>query len=156
MTTIKKWPSFKLLNENSEECTLAGLFAEEESELILFYFYPKAMTPGCTTQACELRDHFKSFAKFKCRIVGVSPDLPARLLKFIEKEKLNFTLLSDPDFILAKKVSAFGPKKFMGKSYEGILRTSFIVNRKGQVLYQTEKVATKTHHDDMLEVLKGL
>ena len=146
-----KAPTFTMLNQDGEKVSLKD-FAGTKN--ILFYFYPKAMTPGCTTQACGLRDSLKAYAKLDTVILGVSPDEPVRLEKFRVKEKLNFDLLSDPDFSIAKKYGAYGLKKFMGREYMGVLRSSFLIGKDGKIKAVFDKVNTKTHHDDVLAVLK--
>jgi peroxiredoxin Q/BCP len=146
-------PSFTLLDQDGNKVSLKDFKGES---IVVLYFYPKAMTPGCTTQACGLRDSKKALDKEGVVVLGVSPDEPKRLVKFIEKEKLNFTLLSDPDNEIAKKYGAFGRKKFMGKEYDGILRTTFIIGADGKLKHVMDKVNTKTHHDDVKEILKTL
>jgi len=146
-----KAPSFSLLNQKSENVSLKD-FAGEKN--IVLYFYPKAMTPGCTTQACTLRDGLKKLEKLDVVVLGVSPDEPVRLEKFRVKEKLNFDLLSDPDFAIAKKYGAYGLKKFMGKEYMGILRSTMIIGTDGKIKHVMDKVNTKTHFDDVLAIIK--
>ena len=92
---------------------------------MLVYFYPKALTPGCTTQACGLRDSKSELDELGLVVLGISPDTPKKLAQFIEKKALNFTLLSDPDHKIAEKFGVWGEKKFMGKTYDGIHRISF-------------------------------
>lgn len=139
-------PKFNLLNQREEEVALKD-FA---GSWVVLYFYPKAQTPGCTVQACGLRDTMKEFKKRKITILGVSPDAPKKLLKFEEKEKLNFDLLSDEDHALAEKYGVWGLKKFMGREYMGILRTTFIIGPDGKLKHIMDDVKTKTHHDDVL------
>lgn len=144
-------PAFTLVNQKGEKVSLKDF--KDKSNVVL-YFYPKAMTPGCTVQACGIRDTKKKYASAKTVVLGVSPDAPERLVKFIEKEKLNFDLLSDPDHKIADKYGAWGPKKFMGKEYDGILRTTFIIGKDGRLKHVMDKVKTKTHHDDVLNWIK--
>lgn len=144
-------PAFNLLNQKSEKVSLKD-FKDEKN--IVLYFYPKAMTPGCTTQACGIRDTKKELKKLDTVVLGVSPDSPERLQKFIDKEGLNFDLLSDPDHKIADKYGAWGPKKFMGKEYDGILRTTFIIGKDGRLKHVMDKVKTKTHHDDVIHFIK--
>src|SRR5690606_6477985 len=115
-----KAPSFTLKDQDENKVSLKDFLGK----YVVVYFYPKAMTPGCTTQACSLRDSKKELAKNDIVILGISPDSPTRLKKFEEKEKLNFTLLSDEDHAIALKYHSWGPKKFMGREYDGILRQS--------------------------------
>jgi peroxiredoxin Q/BCP len=143
-------PAFSLLNQNDEKVDLKSLRGKN----IVLYFYPKAMTPGCTTQACGIRDSKKEFAKLNTVVLGISPDEPKRLQKFIEKEKLNFDLLSDPDHSIAEKYGVWGLKKFMGREFMGILRTTFIINSDGKLVYVMDDVKTKSHHDDVIHFIK--
>ena len=142
-------PKLKLLNQDSEEISLDMY----KGKKVLLYFYPKAMTPGCTTQAQCLRDEKKSFDKKKIEILGVSIDEPKRLQKFIEKEDLNFTLLSDPEHKACEAFGVWAKKKFMGREFMGIVRTSFLIDEKGKIIHIFEDVKTKTHHQDVLDVL---
>ena len=146
MTKLKKAKNFELQNQKGEWVKLSD-FA---GQVCVIYFYPKAMTPGCTKQACGIRDAKDVFKKKKITVLGVSADSVERLEKFTIKEKLNFDLLSDPDHKVAKAYDAFGPKSFMGKSYEGILRKTFVINNKGEIAYEFQKVITGTHSDDVL------
>jgi peroxiredoxin Q/BCP len=143
----KAAPAFSLLNEKGEKVSLKDF---RDSKNVIIYFYPKAMTPGCTVQACGLRDSAKALAKADTVVLGISPDPFARLQKFIDKEKLNFTLLSDEDHTIAEKYGCWGLKKFMGRESMGILRTTFIIGKDGKVKHVMAKVNTKTHHDDVL------
>lgn len=138
-------PKFSLLNQNEEKINLQ----DYKGTWVVLYFYPKAMTPGCTTQACGIRDKMKDFKKKKIVVFGVSPDEPKRLVKFIEKEELNFDLLSDPDHAVAEKFGVWGLKKFMGREYMGILRTTFIIDPDGKLVHIMDDVKTKTHHEDV-------
>lgn len=123
---------------------------------VLLYFYPKAMTPGCTVQACGLRDVKAALAKLDTVVLAVSPDPVKRLLKFAERDGLNFTLLSDEDHAVADKYGVWGLKKFMGREFMGIVRTSFLINKEGRLVHVMDKVQTKTHHDDVLAILQSL
>ncbi len=143
-------PAFSLLNQNEEKIDLKSLRGKN----VVLYFYPKAMTPGCTTQACGIRDSKKEFAKLNTVVLGLSPDEPKKLQKFIEKEKLNFELLSDPDHAVAEKYGVWGLKKFMGREFMGILRTTFIIDANGKLVYVMDDVKTKTHHDDVINYIK--
>lgn len=123
---------------------------------VVLYFYPKAMTPGCTVQACGLRDSSKQLAKLDAVVLGVSPDPVARLQKFRERDRLNFTLLSDADHAVAEKYGVWGLKKFMGREYMGIRRTTFIIDKSGRLAHIMDPVNTKTHHDDVIAILQTL
>jgi peroxiredoxin Q/BCP len=144
--------SFKLLNQNSEEVNLKNFLGKN----IVLYFYPKAMTPGCTVQACGIRDTKKQFDKLNTVVLGISPDEPKKLLKFIEKEKLNFDLISDPDHELALAYGVWELKKFMGREYMGVVRTTFIIDTKGKLVHIMDDFTTKTHHEDVLNYLKTI
>ncbi len=144
-------PAFTLKDQDGNKVSLKDFKGEKN---VVLYFYPKASTPGCTVQACGIRDYKKEFAKVDTVVLGVSPDPQARLQKFIEKQKLNFTLLSDEDHKIADKYGSWGPKKFMGKEYDGILRQTFIVGKDGKLKEIMDKVKTKTHHDDVLNYIK--
>jgi peroxiredoxin Q/BCP len=145
-------PAFTLKNQDGEKVSLKDF----KGQNVVVYFYPKAMTPGCTTQACGIRDSKKELAKEKIVVLGISPDPVEKLHKFIEKEKLNFNLLSDEDHTIADKYGSWGPKKFMGKEYDGILRQSFLINKEGKLVQIMSKVNTKTHHEDIIEAFKSL
>ena len=123
---------------------------------VVLFFYPKALTPGCTTQACGIRDNKKELDKKKVVVLGISPDPVARLPKFIEKHDLNFTLLSDEDHAIADKYGCWGMKKFMGKEFMGLIRTTFIIGKDGRLLKVMDKFKTKTHHEDLLSTLDDL
>lgn len=144
-------PAFTLLNQNGEKVSLKDFKGKKN---VVLYFYPKAMTPGCTVQACGIRDTKKKFANQDTVVLGVSPDAPERLQRFIDKEKLNFDLLSDEDKEIAKKYGVWGKKKFMGREFMGILRTTFIIGKDGKLKSIMDKVNTKTHHDDVINFIK--
>ncbi|MCR9204832.1 MAG: thioredoxin-dependent thiol peroxidase, partial [Halobacteriovoraceae bacterium] len=142
---------FSLLNQKGEKVSLKDFKGEKN---VVLYFYPKAMTPGCTVQACGIRDAKRKFSSNSTVVLGVSPDAPERLQKFMDKEKLNFDLLSDPEHKIADKYGSWGPKKFMGKEYDGILRSTFIIGKDGKIKHVMDKVKTKSHHDDVLNWIK--
>ncbi len=123
---------------------------------VVLYFYPKAMTPGCTTQACGIRDSKSEFEALNTVVLGISPDAPERLQKFIDRDNLNFDLLADEDHAIADAYGVWGLKKFMGREYDGIHRITFILNEKGVLKHVMSKVKTKSHHDDVLEILRAL
>ncbi|GGX64393.1 thioredoxin-dependent thiol peroxidase [Saccharospirillum salsuginis] len=142
-------PEFTTVNQDGKEVSLA----DYRGKKVVLYFYPKAMTPGCTTQACGLRDTKTELDKRNAVAIGISPDAPKRLTRFIEKEGLNFDLLSDEDHSIADKFGVWGMKKFMGREFEGIHRITFIIDEDGKLAHVMEKVKTKSHHDDVLAVL---
>lgn len=144
-------PAFSLKDQNGKLISLKDFVGKSN---VVVYFYPKAMTPGCTVQACGIRDYKKEFAKAKTVVLAISPDSPDRLKKFEDKQDLNFTLLSDEDHSVANKYGSWGPKKFMGKEYDGILRQTFIINKEGKLVEIFSKVKTKSHHEDVLDYIK--
>lgn len=146
-------PVFTLLNQAKEKVSLKDFRGKSA---VVLYFYPKAMTPGCTAQACGLRDSKKQLAKLGAVALGISPDPVKRLAKFEEKESLNFDLLADEDHSVADKYGVWDLKKFMGREYMGIVRTTFIIDKTGRLVHIMDKFKTKTHHDDVLELLKDL
>jgi peroxiredoxin Q/BCP len=146
-------PAFTLLDQDGNKVSLKDF--RDKSNVVL-YFYPRAMTPGCTTQACGIRDSKAALKKAKTVVLGVSPDPVARLGKFIDKEGLNFTLLSDEGHGITEKYGCWALKKFMGRESMGVLRTTFIIGKDGRLKYIMDKVKTKSHHDDVLDKIKEL
>lgn len=144
-------PGFTLVNQHGEQISLKNFKGKKN---VVLYFYPKASTPGCTTQACGLRDAVGEFAALDTEILGVSPDPQTRLFKFSEKYNLNFNLLSDEDNMVAEKYGVWGLKKFMGREFMGILRTTFLINKKGELCYVMHRVNTKTHYYDVITYIK--
>ncbi|MCL9972348.1 MAG: thioredoxin-dependent thiol peroxidase [Candidatus Pacebacteria bacterium] len=116
---------------------------------VLIYFYPKDDTPGCTKEACSLRDDFPTFSKLNAQIFGVSADTVASHKKFAMKYKLPFTLLADPEKGMLKAYGVWGKKKFMGREYEGISRSSYLVDPQGKIVKVYEKVNPLTHADEV-------
>lgn len=143
-------PDFQLLNQFSETVKLSELLTKQK---VLVYFYPKAMTPGCTVQACALRDHHTQFQQQQVTVVGISTDPVKSLLKFSERDQLNFTLLSDPDHQTAAEFGVWGEKKFMGKVYDGIHRISFLIGQDGKVEQVFDTFKTSNHHEVVLAAL---
>ncbi|EED35904.1 AhpC/TSA family protein [Luminiphilus syltensis NOR5-1B] len=146
-------PAFTLEDQTGKKVSLKSF---RDKQNVVVYFYPKAMTPGCTVQAQGLRDIAKVLKKRNVAVLGISPDPIKRLDKFAQRDELNFTLLSDEDHGVADKYGAWGPKKFMGKEFDGILRTTFIVGIDGRLKAVMDKFKTKTHHDDLLSTLDEL
>ena len=146
-------PAFTLLDQDGKKVSLKDF---RDNSNVVLYFYPKAMTPGCTNQACGIRDSQAAYKRAKTVVLGVSPDPVARLGKFIEKEGLNFTLLSDEDKAITEKYGCWGLKKFMGRESMGVLRTTFIIGKDGKLKHIMDKVKTKSHHEDVLAVIKEL
>ncbi len=146
-------PAFSLQDQDGNKVSLKDL---KDKKNVVLYFYPKAMPPGCITQACGIRDSKKTFAKLDTVVLGVSPDPVKKLARFIEKKELNFTLLSDEDHAIADKYGCWGMKKFMGREFMGLIRTTFIIGKDGRLLKVMDKFKTKTHHDDVLAELAEL
>lgn len=147
-----KAPEFKLENQDGENVSLKDF----KGQNILVYFYPKAMTPGCTVQAQGLRDIQEELADLDVVVLGISADPVKSLKKFEERDDLNFNLLSDPEHKVIEAYGAWGPKKFMGREYDGIHRFSFLIDKKGKIAHVLDKVKTKTHHEDILELFQDM
>ena len=145
-------PDFTTLNQREEEVSLSDL----KGKKVVLYFYPKAMTPGCTVQACGLRDTQKELEDRNVVVLGLSPDAPKRLQKFIDRDELNFDLLSDEYHDIAEKYGVWAMKKFMGREFMGVHRITFIIDEEGKLVHIMEKVKTKTHHDDLIAALDAL
>jgi peroxiredoxin Q/BCP len=149
MTTLKigeKAPEFETLNELG---ILVRLSDFKDKKLVLF-FYPKASTPGCTAEACNLRDNYHRFIDKGYEILGVSADSVPRQKNFIDKYNLPFHLLADTDKKVIKAYKVWGLKKFMGKEYDGIHRTTFIIDKKGIIENIISKVKTKEHSSQLI------
>jgi len=144
-------PAFTLQDQNGDKISLKQFRGESN---VLLYFYPKAMTPGCTVQACGIRDSKAALKKAGTVVLGLSPDPFPRLARFADKQDLNFTLLSDEDHAITDKYGCWGLKKFMGREYMGVLRTSFIIGKDGRLKHIMDKVKTKSHHEDALSIVK--
>jgi thioredoxin-dependent peroxiredoxin len=150
LSANEKAPDFTLTNQQQQSVQLSQLLQQGR---VLLYFYPKAMTPGCTVQACALRDSKTELAKKGVTVVGISTDSPARLAKFAQRDQLNFTLLADEDHKVADAYGVWGEKKFMGKVYDGIHRISFLIAQDGTIEQVFDKFKTKDHHQVVLDYL---
>src|SRR6056300_1469078 len=139
-------PQFSLQNQAGDTISLSDL----KGKKMVVYFYPKALTPGCTDQACGLRDTQAELAERNAVVLGLSPDPVAKLAKFQEKHGLNFDLLSDEDHAVAEAFGVWQLKKFMGKEYMGVVRTTFIIDEQGNLANILDKFKTKTHHETLL------
>lgn len=146
-------PAFNLQNQDGDKVALKDF---RDKKIIVLYFYPKALTPGCTNQACGLRDFKKELAKHDAVALGMSPDMPEKLKRFVDKYHLNFDLLADLDHEIADKYEVWGLKKFMGREYMGINRRTFIIGKDGKLKNIMMKFKTKTHHEDVMEILNNL
>ena len=143
--------SFELQNQDGDIVTSDDF----KGQKYVMFFYPRAMTPGCTTESCDFRDSYSEFAESGYEIVGVSPDPPSRNQKFKEKEGLNFDLLSDEDHELAESLGAWGEKKMYGKVSEGLIRSTFVIDEDGQVQEAYRNVRAKGHVDRVKADLLG-
>ncbi|MBU2898678.1 thioredoxin-dependent thiol peroxidase [Vibrio hepatarius] len=144
-------PVFSLQDQDDNTVSLSDFTGKK----VLFYFYPKAMTPGCTVQAQGLRDVKAELDKHNVVVLGVSIDPVKRLGKFIERDNLNFSLLSDEDHAIAEQFGVWGEKKFMGKIYDGLHRISFLINEEGMIEHVFNKFKTKDHHEVVLDYLSN-
>jgi peroxiredoxin Q/BCP len=145
-------PEFTLEDQNGKKISLKDFRGKK----VVVYFYPKAMTPGCTVQACSFRDFQAELKAANVVVLGMSADPVKKLKQFEVKDKLNFTLLSDPDHKVIEAYGSWGLKKFMGREYMGILRQSFLIDENGKIVHVMHKVDTKTHHGDVLKIFKNL
>lgn len=145
-------PAFTLPDQDGKEVKLSDF----KGETVVLYFYPRADTPGCTTQACGIRDRTDEYAAAGARVIGVSPDEPAALKKFDAKHGLGFTLLGDPDHQVADEYGAWGEKSMYGKKYMGMLRSTFIIDPEGKVARVFPKVQPKKHDAIVLKALAQL
>mgnify|MGYP003386831357 FL=1 len=153
MTSLQigdKAPDFNALNENGELISLTNYVGKK----LILYFYPKDMTPGCTAESCNLGENYSLLKEKGFEIIGVSPDPAKRHLKFIEKYNLPFTLLADEDRKVLEAYNVWGLKKFMGREYDGVHRTTFVIDEKGLIEKIFSKVKTKDHTNQILESYK--
>ncbi|MGP4079770.1 thioredoxin-dependent thiol peroxidase [Pseudalkalibacillus sp. R45] len=148
--TGEKAPEFTLEANNGEKVSLTDF----KGKNVVLYFYPKDMTPGCTTEACDFRDHHSEFSDQNTVILGVSPDPIDRHKKFIEKHDLPFLLLADEDHKVAELYDVWQLKKNFGKEYMGIVRSTFIINKDGELVKEWRKVKVKDHVTEALEYIK--
>jgi peroxiredoxin Q/BCP len=152
MTTLTEGtpaPDFTTEDQAGNTITLSKL----KGQKIILYFYPKDDTPGCTAEACSLRDNYKLLKEKGYHIFGVSPDKAASHNKFIDKYKLPFPLIPDTDKIILNTYGVWGPKKMLGKSYEGVIRTTFVIDEKGIIQKIITKVDTKDHAGQLVKEL---
>jgi thioredoxin-dependent peroxiredoxin len=140
-----------LTSDRGEAITLSSL----RGKPVVLYFYPKDDTPGCTTQACGIRDAYGEFERAGAIVLGVSPDDESSHVEFRNKYELPFTLLADEDHAVAEQYGVWGEKKYMGKSYMGINRSTFVIDADGNVKKAMRDVKPATHADDVLAALVG-
>jgi peroxiredoxin Q/BCP len=144
-------PNFAANDANGETVRLKDLRGQK----VVLYFYPKDDTPGCTKEACSFRDAFSDFKKRGIKVLGVSPDREASHKKFTAKYKLPFTLLADPDHSIADAYGVYGEKKFMGRTYMGVKRITFLIDEKGKIKKVFEKVKPDEHAQDVLDAFES-
>jgi thioredoxin-dependent peroxiredoxin len=149
----KPAPAFSLTAQNGETLTLKDLTARGN---LVLYFYPKDLTPGCTTEACDFRDNIAEMREAGAQIVGISADSSAMHDRFIAKHELNFPLLSDPDNRVSKAYGVYKMKSLYGREYMGIERTTFIIDRKGVIRRVFPKVKVNGHADAVVAALQSL
>lgn len=142
-------PNFSLPDQDGETISLTDF----KGIRVLIYFYPKAMTPGCTVQACSLRDNIDEFKKKNVEVLGISTDKSEKLSKFVDKEMLNFSLLSDEQHIVSEQFGVWGEKNFMGKKYDGIHRISFLIDSSGKIEQIFDNFKTTNHHKIVIDYL---
>jgi len=145
-------PDFTLRDQDGSEVTLSEL----RGSPVVLYFYPRADTPGCTTQACGIRDHRSDYEGAGAQVLGVSPDTVDAQRKFADKHGLDFTLLADPDHEVADLYGVWGEKKMYGKTYMGVQRATFVIDADGEVAKVFPKVSPKTHDEVVLAALAEL
>ena len=145
-------PDFTLPDQDGDDVTLSEL----RGKPVVLYFYPKADTPGCTAQACGVRDHRNDYENTRARVVGVSPDTVTAQRKFADKYGLDFTLLADENHEVADLYGVWGEKKMYGKTYMGVTRATFLIDPDGKVAKVFPKVSPKTHDEVVLEALGQL
>ena len=145
-------PDFTLPDQDGNPVTLSDL----RGQPVVLYFYPKADTPGCTTQACGVRDHRAEYERAGAKVLGVSPDPVAAIRKFAGKYNLDFELLADEDHEVAELYGVWGEKKLYGKTYLGVQRATFVIDPDGTVARVFPKVSPKTHDELVLEALGEL
>ena len=145
-------PDFTLPDQNGEPTTLSAL----RGRSVVLYFYPKASTPGCTTQACGVRDHLPAYEEANAVVLGVSPDPVKKVKKFHDAEGLNFTLLADEDHAVSEEYGVWAEKSMYGRTYWGVVRSTFVIDGEGVVRHVIPKVTPKTHDEQVLAALKDL
>jgi peroxiredoxin Q/BCP len=145
-------PDFELPDQDGRPVRLSDLRGQQ----VVLYFYPKADTPGCTKQACGVRDHLADYARAGAVVLGVSPDPVKRVKKFHDGQKLNFTLLADEDHAVCEAYGVWIEKSNYGRRYWGAARSTLVIDANGTVVHVIAKVSPKTHDDDVLSALREL
>lgn len=149
----EKAPDFKLLSDKNERISLSDFLGKK---VVVLYFYPKDNTSGCTKEACSFRDNIKKINVKNAVVLGVSPDSLSSHQNFIKKQNLNFTLLSDPEHVVAEAFGAWGEKSMYGKKYMGIIRSTFIIGKDGLIKHVFDKVKTEVHGTEVSDVLESI
>ncbi len=152
MANLKKGdkaPMFEGINQNGEKISLTGFAGKK----LILYFYPKDNTPGCTAESCNLNENYEMWIEKGFEVVGVSPDSEKSHLKFIDKFGLKFNLIADTEKEILQAYGAWGEKKLYGRVYMGVLRKTFVIDEKGEILEVFEKVKTKDHTNQILTAL---
>lgn len=144
-----KAPDFKAKNQNGDNISLE----DYRGKKVILYFYPKDLTPGCTTESCNFRDNYASLMLNGYEVIGVSADSEKSHQKFIEKHSLPFNLIADTDKKVLNLYGAWGPKKFMGREYDGILRKTFVIDEEGKIAGVIDKVKTKDATQQVLNLI---
>ena len=152
MINLKKAPLFKLPSTNNNQYSLK----ESLGKYVVIYFYPKDDTPGCTIETNDFNKLLPKFKKLNCDVFGISKDNLKSHDKFRDKYKIKFDLLSDEDLIVLKKYKVWAQKKFMGREFMGILRTTFLIDPKGKIIKIWENVKVKDHAKDVLDTLNSI
>lgn len=142
-----KAPNFEAVNQHGDTVKLSDFAGKK----LVVFFYPKASTPGCTVEACNLRDNYQTFLAQNYEVIGVSADSIKRQSNFATKQELPFSLLADEDKKVIEAFGVWGPKKFMGKEYDGIHRTTFIIDENSEIIEVIAKVKTKEHTAQILK-----
>ncbi|WP_153503245.1 thioredoxin-dependent thiol peroxidase [Cumulibacter manganitolerans] len=143
-------PGFTLADDTGQQVSLSDFTGSQ----VILYFYPAAMTPGCTKQACDFTSSYDELKGAGFRVIGISPDKPEKLAKFREKEQLTITLLSDPDKAVATAYGAFGEKKMYGKTTEGIIRSTFVIDAYGKIAQAQYNVKATGHVERLVKSLE--
>jgi len=145
-----KAPDFTLKSDHDKEVSLKDFLGKSD---VVLYFYPKDNTPGCTKEACSFRDNIQPIQAKNAVVLGISPDSVKSHQSFVKKQNLNFTLLSDPDNKVAEAYGAWGEKSMYGKKYMGILRSTFVIGKDGNIKHVFEKVKPDGHAEEVIQVL---
>lgn len=154
MTTLKegdKAPDFSGIDQNENQVSLSDF----KGQKLILFFYPKDNTPGCTAEACNLRDNYEDLKAKGYALLGVSPDSVKKHQNFIKKHDLPFPLLADTEKTVLNAYGVWGPKKFMGREFDGVHRTTFIIDEEGKIEKVFKKVKTKAHTEQILEAMEA-